>query len=100
MTDNIYTTVTTFGSFRFAGNFADASSPIISLDDDYDDETTTAPFQVADADHSPYLAARMLMEWFGREYWLALDADIDDENETYDGLSQDEYIDSLIVSVS
>jgi hypothetical protein len=56
---------------------------------------------VADARHSPERAARLLLEYFGRDYWCDPDCvEEDDEgNETFDGMTKDEYLDSLIVSV-
>jgi hypothetical protein len=99
----IYLAKTTFGSFRFKADFAQASCNIYALPDRGNDESEggTTPYQVADARHDPARAARMLLEYFGRQYWCDPDCvgEDDDGNETFDGLSKDDYLDSLIVSV-
>lgn len=99
-----YTVTTTFGSFRFSGDFAQASSNLYSLPDAGADEAEgfPTPYQVADARHSPERAAALVLEHFGAEYWLDPDADrgeTDDGEITYDGKSRADYVASLIVSV-
>lgn len=128
-----YLCKTTFGSFRFSGDFSQAASNLWSLPDRGDDSLDgfPTPFQVADARHIPERAARLLLEYFGRDYWCDHDC-VDDgyavtvdgqtrtferdeedeareyatqhgaqveEIETFDGLSKDDYLASLIVSV-
>lgn len=99
-----YVVTTTFGKFRFEGDFVQAASPIWSLPDrdGEDEDGFPTPFQVADASHRPYKAALLLLEYFGRDYWCDPDllTDEDEEgNETFDGMTQDEYLASLIESV-
>lgn len=132
-----YVCKTTFGRFRFAANFADAASPIESLPDrtDEDSDGFSTPFQAADARHNPHEAARLLLQYFGRDYWcdpsvvddgyavdytddgkaktkiFASDEEDDaqefaaehgsevEEIETFDGMTKEQYLDSLIVSV-
>lgn len=98
-----YICKTTFGSFRFGADFAQASCNLYSLPDRDDDNSDSfpTPYQVADARHSPAVAAKLLLEYFGRNYWcdpFCVDED-DEGNETFDGMSKDDYLDSLIVSV-
>jgi hypothetical protein len=99
----IYLAKTTFGSFRFAANLAEASAPIRSLPDRGEDEPGDfpTPYQTADARHDPVRAARLCLEYFGRDYWCDPSAVEEDSagNETFDGMSKDDYLDSLIVSV-
>lgn len=102
MTTTIYTCRTTFGFFRFAADFSEASSPIYALADhgglDHPDVRQT-PLQVADAGHSPRVAARMVMQFLGRDYWLNPDdldytvtyvEDGEQKTETFDGLDDAE----------
>lgn len=97
MTD--YLVKTTFGSFRFSGDFSQASSNLYSLPDDDADGFPT-PYQVADARHIPVVAAKLLLEYFGRDYWCDPGCVVEDDGEeTFDGMSKDDYLDSLIVSV-
>ena len=100
----IYLVKTTFDSFRFEADFAEASCGLYTLPDrdETDDQYSfPTPYQVADARHSPHRAAILLLQYFGRSYWCApgcLEED-EDSNQTFDGMSKDEYLDSLIVSV-
>lgn len=89
MTTTTYLCTTTFGSFRFCANFAEASSPIVVVNGN---EESVTPFQVADASHSPHRAAHMLIRYFGRSYWVGPDFNPETDDD-------DEYIDGLIVSV-
>lgn len=99
----IYLARTTFGTFRFQANLAEASAPIISLPDRGDDtmESFPTPYQTADARHDADQAARLCLEYFGREYWCdpSVVSEDDDGNETFDSMTKDDYLDSLIVSV-
>lgn len=67
----IYRCKTTFGSFQFAADFAQASSNICIVPDRGDNECEggSTPFQVADAGHDPDAAAQLLLKYFGRDYW-------------------------------
>ena len=98
-----YLVKTTFGSFRFEADFAQASCGLYSLPDRGDEDLVGFPtsYQVADARHCPYRAALLLLEYFGRDYWCAPGCAGEDEdgNETFDGMSKADYLDSLIVSV-
>lgn len=98
-----YLVKTTFGSFRFCADLTRAAAPIYSLPDKGapEDEGFSTPYQTADARHREWDAARLLLEYFGRDYWCDPDCMAIDEdgNETFNGLSQDDYLDSLIVSV-
>lgn len=95
-----YVCETTFGSFEFEADFAQAADNIVLIHDDGEPETTH--WQVADARHYPEEAAVLLLGDFGREYWLSPDA-VETENKDgetlYDGMTEDEYIRDLIVSV-
>ena len=98
-----YFVKTTFGSFRFQADFVQAACNICSLpdSDDAESEGSPTPYQVADARHIPADAAKLLLEYFGRDYWCDPDCvdEDDDGNETFNGMSKDDYLDSLIVSV-
>lgn len=61
-----YTATTTFETFRFRGDFAQASSPIQY---ETDDGWVTSRHQVADARHVPAEAAALLMAEWGSDYW-------------------------------
>lgn len=100
-----YVATTTFGKFRFEADMVQAAAPIYSLPDtDSDDDLSgfSTPYQTADARHSEWKAALLLLDYFGRDYWLDPGAAIeeDDEgNETIDGMSKEKYLESLLVSV-
>lgn len=99
-----YLARTTFGSFRFEANLAEASAPIFSLPDRGDDETESfpTPYQTADARHNERTAALLVLEYFGSEYWLDPDAvrdETEDGETTYDGKTRSEYLDGLLVSI-
>ena len=98
-----YFVKTTFGSFRFQADFVQAACIICSLPDSDDDESegSPTPYQVADARHIPEIAARLLLEYYGRAYWCDEDCVDEDEegNETFNGMSKNDYLRSLIVSV-
>ena len=98
-----YLVKTTLGSFRFEADFAQAACGLYCLPDrgDGDLEGFPTPYQVADARHSPHRAACLLLQYFGRSYWCApgcVDED-EDGNQTFHGMSKDDYLNSLIVSV-
>lgn len=95
----IYTCRTTFGTFRFEADLTQAAAPIRSLPDHDDDDTDgfSTPFQTADARHDAREAAKLLIRYFGRDYWLDPTAEVEDG--MINGMPEDDYIDSLIVSV-
>jgi hypothetical protein len=101
----IYRAKTTFGSFRFEANLSEASAPIRSLPDSPDDEETAGfptPYQTADARHSETEAARLLLDYFGSEYWLDPTVEVtetDDGETLYAGMLREDYVRSLLVSV-
>lgn len=99
-----YTVTTTFGSFRFAADLAQASANIYSLPDrdaEDGDEGGPTPYQTADARHDEMRAAILCLKSFGHEYWLSpmVERDWDDDGQTYDGMTEDAYLRSLIASV-
>lgn len=98
----VYLVTTTFGSFRLAADFTQSAGCIYSLSDDGLSRECT-PYQVADALHRPHVAARLLLSYFGSDYWLSPETECDtdeDGSTTYDGMTKTEYLDSLIVAVA
>lgn len=95
----VYRAKTTFGSFRFEANLAEAAAPIVSLPDSGDDDTDSfsTPYQTADARHSERRAALLCLEYFGSEYWL--DPSAERGGDLIDGMTKADYIESLLVSV-
>jgi hypothetical protein len=95
-----YKCKTTFDTLHFEGGFAEASSPIYAEAES--GHWVCTPFQVADAGHDPKEAALMIIKWFGPDYWLNPEAEEgEDENGelTYDGMTEEEYIEDLILDV-
>lgn len=93
--ETTYVVTTTFGQFKFLANMAEAAAPIRSLDDDddeYGDRITPTPYQTADARHSEYEAAALLLRYYGPDYYL-------DPRDDSDDLDHDAYVRRLIVSV-
>ena len=96
MSSDTYVVSLTFGeTLEITADFAQASSQI------YLDGQCT-PYQVADTCHCRHRAAVMLIGDMGRDYWLDPDAEIGEDEDgetTYDGLTEEEYIDGLIESI-
>jgi hypothetical protein len=94
----MYKYTTTFSDkFYLDANFSDASSPI--LVGERPDDLEYTPFQVADVRHCPEQAAALIISWWGPGYYLSGDEEIDEDADTYDGMTKDEYIESLILDV-
>jgi len=96
-----YTATTTRGdTITFTGDFSQASSPISIVDEDGNEHATQ--WQVADFCHDPERCAVQLVADGGCDYWLSPDAEItedEDGEELFDGMTEDDYIASLIKSV-
>lgn len=87
-------------------DLAQASSPIQIVTRDENSETgeriTSTPYQCADARHAPRRMARLAIQYLGDDYFLDGSEDIgqdEDGMRTIDGMSEDDYIDALILSV-
>jgi hypothetical protein len=93
-----YKCTTTFDSFVFSADFGDAASPICVSADPEEYDMTSTPFQVADARHEPWEAAILLIKYFGKQYWLSPMTKIEDG--LYDGLTDRQYIEHLIRTVT
>lgn len=102
-----YTIKLRFGdTLRVEANLAEASAPIKIINDHDGDwrceETVTStPYQTADARHDVRRMARLVLQFLGSDYWLDPSIPIVDTEDEYtiNGLSEEAYIDSLIVSV-
>lgn len=97
MSYQTYTVTLTFDTFQFRADLVEASANIQSVDED--GEVTPSPYQTADARHRECDAAKLLLRYYGGDYWLNPDHEVDDDAGTIDGVSEDEYLDRLIVSV-
>lgn len=98
---SIYTINLSWGdTIRVSADLVHASAPISIFDDDGFEHPTQ--YQTADARHSDWEMARLVVVCMGRDWWLSPDAEIDEDEdgiETIDGMSESGYIDSLIVDV-
>lgn len=84
-------------TYEFDADLSQASAPIHAITED--GELSSTPFQTADARHDADEAALLLMAWWGRDTWLSPDCEVTESEsgeELYDGMTQDEYIASLI----
>ena len=97
MNSVIYTVTLTFDTLLVSANLAQASAPIRILIDDDDHingwRYVSTPYQTADCEGDERRMAILAVRSMGGEYWQ--DPDID-----YDGVSDDDAIDAMIISVT
>lgn len=85
-----YTINLGFDRLRIQADLSQASAQIRYLG--ADDEWHSTPYQTADASHRVRDAARLVVRYLGREYYL-------DPTVTLDRADEDTYVDGLIRSI-
>lgn len=93
-----YTVTLPFEKFQFSRDFV-RTLGFITYDENGEITQHGAPFHPVDANENAEEAAIMMLQWAGEEYWLRPGVLYDENSETYNGMTEREYLKSLIVSV-